>query len=347
MSIIRREMRQERKIHAMNFYHLQSKNLPFIGRAALLCLSLIGSPVRAASTEDCGPNQQRCIAVGTWEFKLGLGLGARSNPVINGDEIPLILIPQVSYYGKRFFFDTTDLGYTLVDRKDLMLNLLVTPGREGLYFFRDGWRSFFLDGGLNVGGNSFAPVLDRPDDNSQSPPGDGGELGPQPTENPDLGPNPGIGQEAEPFKNLHRRHTAAMAGLEVSSQLGALEWQLQLLTDVSGVHNGEELRLAISGAQNYGGHQLGLATGFSWKSADLLEYYYGVSADEASQALPAYTPSSGATPFVRLSWSKPLNRNWHWLGSLQYDHLSRAQRHSPLITNNQVVQIFVGGVYHF
>lgn len=342
-------MRQEHKLNSMNSHHSKFKTWPFVRLIALVSLWLLGSPASAANTKDCGPNQQRCVAVGTWEFKLGLGLGARTNPVINGDEIPLILIPQVSYYGKRFFFDTTDLGYTLVDRKNLMFNLLVTPGRDGLYFFRDGWRSFFLDGGLTIGSSGFSPVLNESDDNNHSPTiiEDAGEPGPQPVEAPELGPRQGIGQDAEPLKNLHRRHTAAMGGLEVSSQLGSLDWQLQLLSDVSGVHNGQELRLAISGAQDYGGHQLGLATGFSWKSAELLEYYYGVSADEASQALPAYKPDSGATPFVRLSWSKPLSRNWHWLGSLQYEHLSRAQRHSPLITDNEVVQIFVGGVYNF
>lgn len=347
MSKIRRVRRQEQKTNTMNFHFLRSNAQSFVGVVALLSLWLIGSPAGAASTEDCGPEQQRCIAVDTWEFKLGLGLGGRTNPVIDGDDIPLVLIPQISYYGERFFFDTTDLGYTLVDRKDLMLNLLLTPGRDGLYFFRDGWRSFFLDGGLSVGGNSLAPVQDQPVDAGQPLPGgvnDG--LGPEPIEDPEVGPSRGLAQEGA-FERLHRRRTAAMAGLEASAQLGTLDWQLQLLTDVSGVHNGEELRLAVSGGQAYGEHQLGLATGFSWKSAELLEYYYGVGADEASAILPAYKPGSGATPFVRLSWSKALTRNWQWLGSLQYEHLSRAQRHSPIITDNQVVQIFVGGVYHF
>lgn len=320
---------------------------PIFWLPALLSLCLFGIPAQAGSSEDCGPDQPRCIAVGTWEFKLGLGLGARTNPVINGDEIPLVLIPQISYYGKRFFFDTTDLGYTLIDHNELMVNLLLTPGRDGLYFFREGWRSFFLDGGLSLGGSSFSPVIDGSVDNGQPPlTSDADDLGPEPVQDPELGPSRELAQDAS-FEKLHRRHLAAMAGLEASSQLGAVDWQLQVLSDVSGVHNGEELRLAFSGARGYGEHQLGLATGISWKSAELLEYYYGVSADEASETLPVYEPGSGASPFVRLSWSKPLNRKWHWLGSLQYEHLSRAQRHSPIITDNHVVQIFVGGVYHF
>lgn len=329
----------------MNFQSLKAEAKPLVRLTVLLSLWLSS----LATAEDCGPDQPRCVAVGSWEFKLGLGLGARTNPLVNGDEIPLILIPQISYYGKRFFFDTTDLGYTLIDRQDLMLNLLITPGRDGLYFFREGWRSFFLDGGLSVGGSGFSPMPESPRDNSQSPSpiGDADNPGPEPIENPELGPSRDGNPDDEPFKSLNRRHTAAMGGLEASSQLGALDWQLQLLTDLSGVHNGEEIRLAISHAKNYGGHQLGLATGLSWKSAELLEYYYGVSADEASQALPVYAPGSGTTPFLRLSWSKPINHNWRWLGSVQYEHLSKAQRHSPIITDNQVVQIFVGGVYHF
>ncbi|MDQ2075732.1 MipA/OmpV family protein [Marinimicrobium sp. ABcell2] len=293
-----------------------------------------------ASAEPCGHGQSHCAAVGEWELSLGIGLGVRSNPLHNGDDIPLVLIPQISYYGQRFFIENLDIGYTLVDQPNLMLNVLVTPGGDGLYFFRRGWRNFVMDGGLS-GRNSLA---------APASPGPQEYFGPMPVADQDERssetPTPLVEEPLDP-ERTRRRRVAGMAGLEASAALGPVDWQLQLLTDVTGVHRGEELRFALSSSQYYGEHRFGVAGGFSWKSADLLEYYYGVRADEATERLPAYEPNSGVTPFVRLSWGKAVNRHWRWQGSLQYDYLSRSVRNSPLIEDSEVVQVFIGGVYHF
>jgi len=166
----------------------------------------------------------------------------------------------------------------------------------------------------------------------------------------DDSPAPDQPAESEPSPappELSKRRIAALGGLEASSQMGAFKWQLQALTDLSGTHNGEELRFAVSTGTQAKQHQLGLALGFSWKSAEVMEYYYGVTPGEASAERPAYSPGSGASPFVRLSWSRPINQAWQWLGSVQYEHLSDAMRHSPLVKDDQVVQVFFGGVYHF
>jgi MipA family protein len=300
-----------------------------------------------ASAEPCGSGQSTCVAVGEWEFSLGIGLGMRTNPVHGGDHIPLVLIPQVSYYGRRFFIDNLEVGYTLLERPRFQLNTLITPGGDGLYFFRRGWRNLVLDGGLDGSRNTFS---------APEPPPSQEYLGPMPVaddvdgrlvdrdESTTAGPNPLLAQEPE---RTHRRRVAGMAGLEASAAFGPVDWQLQLLTDVTGVHRGEELRVALGGDKHFGPHRIAIAGGFSWKSAELLEYYYGVRADEATEHMPAYDPGSGVSPFVRLSWSRAMNRNWRWQGSVQYDYLSSAVRHSPLIEDNQVVQVFFGGVYHF
>src|SRR5690625_2243526 len=156
-----------------------------------------------------------------------------------------------------------------------------------------------------------------------------------------------VTQPNEVPDHSRRRRIAGMAGLEASADLGPVDWQLQLLSDVTGVHRGEELRFALGHDRYIDQHRISLAGGLSWKSADLLEYYYGVRANEATAHTPTYQPGSGISPFVRMSWSRAVSENWRWQGSFQYDYLSRAVRHSPLIEDNQVVQVFIGGVYHF
>lgn len=317
-------------------------NIPGKALPAML-LGLWAGIASAQLQAHCGPDRPDCVAAGTWEVKVGIGAGVRTNPLDGADDIPLVLLPQINYYGQRFFLNNWELGYTLVDQPRLMLNALVTPGGDGLYFFRDDWGRFALDGGLNVG--HAAPLADvGPEAASDSFDGQGEKVdsndSPSP-EQPDASESP-----SEP-PALSKRRIAGLGGLEASSQIGAFKWQLQALTDISGVHNGEELRFAVSTGTQAQEHRLGLALGFSWKSAEVMEYYYGVASGEASAERPAYRPGSGASPFVRLSWSRPINQAWQWLGSVQYEHLSDAMRHSPLIKDDQVVQVFFGGVYHF
>ncbi len=312
--------------------------------AVLLALTLACLPA-VADQGDCTQSSERCVAAGTWEVSVALGAGLRTNPIEGADNVPLILIPQVTYYGQRFFFDNLDLGYTLVDRSNWMLNALITPSGDGLYFFDDDWGRFFLQGGLTTTGASFSPAPETPanppkltsEDASEGPLQDERDAGnPSPT-------NPGPNLTPP----LHDRHIAALAGLETSGDLGPLEWQLQALSDISGVHDGEEVRFALSTGTRRQTHHLGLSLGFSWKSAEVMEYYYGVTQGESSGRRPVYQPGSGTSPFVRLSWSHPVSERWRWLGSVQYEHLSEAVRNSPLIDQNKVMQIFVGGVYHF
>lgn len=311
-----------------------------------LILILAVGFTHGASAKPCGPEQSRCVAVGEWEFSAGIGLGLRTNPVVNGNDIPLVLIPQVSYYGQRFFIDNLDLGFTLVERPKYQINALLTPGGDGLYFFRSGWRNIVLDGGL--GGSSFSsPELVSPQDIHSPMPPEDQTIGPtmdsgERVTGPDL-----VSEEQAPEHTRRRRRVAGMAGLEASAALGPVDWQVQFLTDVTGVHRGEELRLALGHDRYIDQHRITLAGGLSWKSADLLEYYYGVRANEATAQAPSYQPGSGVSPFVRLGWSRAVSEHWRWQGSFQYDYLSGAVRHSPLIEDNQVVQIFIGGVYHF
>ncbi len=293
-----------------------------------------------ASAKSCGPEQSHCVAVGEWDFSLGIGLGLRTNPVISGDEIPLVLIPQLSYYGQRFFIDNLDLGFTLIERPKFQINALLTPGGDGLYFFRSGWRNIVLDGGL--GGNTFSSPEPATPHENQGP----ARVEPQ-ADAPELAMGLNVTQRNEVPDHSRRRRIAGMAGLEASAGLGPVDWQLQLLSDVTGVHRGEELRFALGHDRYIDQHRISLAGGLSWKSADLLEYYYGVRANEATAHTPTYQPGSGISPFVRVSWSRAVSENWRWQGSFQYDYLSRAVRHSPLIEDNQVVQVFIGGVYHF
>ena len=93
-------------------------------------LLVLGRPVYAEDPAVCAG----CVPVGEWQLSVGLGLGVRMNPLYDGDNTPLIVLPELSYYGERFFLKNFDLGYTLLEDKRHQLNLLFTPSRDQMYF---------------------------------------------------------------------------------------------------------------------------------------------------------------------------------------------------------------------
>ena len=70
---------------------------------------------RAIAAEDCSAASSECVAVGHWNVEIELGGGVRTNPLVGGENIPLVLIPHISYYGRRFFLDDLDVGFTIAD----------------------------------------------------------------------------------------------------------------------------------------------------------------------------------------------------------------------------------------
>lgn len=97
----------------------------------LAILASIVRPTLAAETSCQGD----CVAIGEWKLSLSVGAGMRSNPVLGQEDVPFLVVPKFSYYGKRFFLDSYDAGYTLLDRAHHQFNaILITPGFEQAFF---------------------------------------------------------------------------------------------------------------------------------------------------------------------------------------------------------------------
>jgi outer membrane protein len=82
---------------------------------------------------------------------VAIGTGARTNPLIGGQDIPLVLVPHVSYYRSRFFLDDLDLGFSLVESAANTLSLVASPGCDRVYFYRTDLQNFFITGYLPNG----------------------------------------------------------------------------------------------------------------------------------------------------------------------------------------------------
>ncbi len=229
----------------------QSLSKRCLGAQLILRVALAGffaviagrSQVYAAEGGDeCQGPTDDCVAIGRWNFSVALGAGVRTNPLVNGKDTPLILIPQFSYYGKRFFIDNLDLGFTLVEKGSNTFNLIATPGYDRVYFFRADLQNLFI--GFPINGS-----------------------------NPTLvdSTTPGAVKVSQPAPRI-----TYLAGPEWTFRYGPVSGQLDLLRDATGQNSGDEIRGALRIPLLQSNGALSANIGFTWKSAATVNYYYRV-----------------------------------------------------------------------
>ena len=128
-----------------------------IGHIAVV-LALLWAGV-AFADDDCAASSDECVAVGSWNLSVALGAGVRTNPVVHAKDIPLIVVPQFSYYGKRFFIDNLDPGVSLFEGDSNTLSLVASPGYDRVFFYRSDLQNFFIGGATPIAaGGQFALV---------------------------------------------------------------------------------------------------------------------------------------------------------------------------------------------
>lgn len=412
-------------------------------------LVLLALTLDAAAQSSCREN---CVEVGDWRVNLGLGLGMRSNPLHGGEDNPLVLLPEVSYYGERFFLKNLEMGFTLFEDDRHQFSALITPGYDQMYFNR--WDPFnFSDaGGFTSGGGSFGPIAassyqvnisgsmsatgegtvpanpnfvvssvyvsaaqaisinerlidlsngdqylfgaegnaisvlvvgdmvsilgvaegdrveligvnaggpadisgrggaevdftgasDRADRLLISPDSDGRY---QVTAN---APASASASSAKVTADqVAHRNMAGLAGFEYSYTFAYASLHLQALTDFTGVHDGHELRAAVIVPWQIGEQKWALTLGGNYKSREILDYYYGVSARDTDIQDLHFVPASGVERMVRLDWQLPLSDHWSLRAMMQYSQLPDSVEDSPLVSERGVGSAFFGGVYHF
>ena len=248
-----------------------------------------------------------------WDVSVGLGAGVRTNPVMDNSNIPIFIVPQIHYHAKRFFIQNLDVGYTVYNSESQQLHVLVTPSYDQIFF--NDWEAtnFVVDQAFASSKNDIPTVE---------------------AENRSI--NKG---------NLRSRRMAALAGFEYNLELDSISIQLQGFHDVTDYYGGDEIRFAVTENIRSGKHTVKLTAGANWQSDKTLNYFYGVTLREVPDN--TYSPSSGVTTLLRFDWDYQLSEQWSLRLLTSYRHLSDQISRSPLITDDNIVTVFAGGVYHF
>ena len=138
----------------------------------------------------------------------------------------------------------------------------------------------------------------------------------------------------------------------------ALQTELGLLsidatTDISGTHKGQAVDIRF-GPDIYQQHWQGkreldvsLLAGAKWESAEVVNYYYGVRANEATATRSAYQGKAAITPYIGLHTKMHLSPKLTLDSQVLYQHQPDEISNSPIVTDDQTVTANVGLTYWF
>jgi len=268
---------------------------------------------KAQPSQPC-PKEAQCVAENALSLSLALGYGTHSNPLYGGNELPLVLLPDIYYYAKNWFFDNGKLGTGWALNDQWQLSVVGQLNPEKGYFQK--WfagNAFQTSQSLNT--SSFAFISAKRS-----------------------GPVQASVQE------VSHRPTAFDAGLQLDWfgehwQVRSLLWQ-----DISNTYQGQHASIGATRSwQNSIGHWQ-LSTKLMWKSAKLIDTYYGIDNNDPFY-LPRYNAGPSWQPELRLSWQKPISERVALLAFIRYLHLDDAMTDSPLVRSNKVTTWFLGVSY--
>jgi outer membrane protein len=264
----------------------------------------------------------------SWRIGAAFGYGERTNPLIQSDDIPVLVDVDIAWFGKRWFFDNGDVGYTLFDRPSSTTSLMARVNDDRVFFGKTNTRYV----NFAYAGNGYTTALPPPTPSSGGNPG---------------GPITG-NEEPPPVQvNPPDRDYAIEAGIEslIDGDWGAGE--LRAFHDVSGTHGGYELSAHYSRRFTAGRLSIAPTIGLSYKSAQMNDYYWGVHRDEASGALPEYHAGAGFNFDGGLVTNYYLTKHLRFALSVNYERLADQIAASPLAEDDYVLAYFSGFAWTF
>jgi outer membrane protein len=225
----------------------------------LIAIAAMAGSQSAAAQTPCKAPSADCIPVGDLQLSLSFGYGTRTNPVVGRDDIPLFVIPYVSYYGKRFFLESLEPGFTMYESDAHTFNLIATPGFDRVFFSKHDLQNIVVP---------FA-----------------------------AGPPSLVAQAEDQTISVGHPHTTYLAGPEWLFRHRNFIGQVSALYEVTGRHKGYEARAAVSAPLIQSKQSLAINAGLTWKSAASVDYYYGVpDVYRADAALNPFVKLSYALP---------------------------------------------------
>ncbi|MGD8341708.1 MAG: MipA/OmpV family protein [Gammaproteobacteria bacterium] len=268
----------------------------FIRRTVVL---LVASAGLANAQPNTGSGSVAVSPPSNWRIGAAFGYGERTNPLVQSDDLPLVVDLDIAWFGDRWFFDNGDGGLTFADNDRLTASIVGRINSDRVFFSRTNTRFITVDA-------AGAP-LDIPAD-----------------------------------FNPPDRDYAVELGVELltDGNWGAL--QLAGFHDASGTHDGFELSAEYRFSWRRSRLHIEPSVGIRYKSRDLNDYYWGLTAAEGQGVVPAYAADAGTNWSAGLTIGYQINRNWAASVVVDYERLNDEAARSPIVEERSVRGVFAG-----
>ena len=254
------------------------------------------------------------------EISISLGGGVLTNPVANKSSIPLVILPSIKYYRQNVFFDNGIVGYTFNPTQNFQISAIAKPNFENLFF---------------VESSAIASVLV-------------GFRGLSEAQLESLQADEYLFEDDFAIRD---RKWAFDAGFQANWFVDEkLHLTLNYVHDVTNVYKGSNGLARMDYVllkEPKSKLLLTISSGFEWKSANLINYYYGIDERDDVPDFFHYQTSSAFTPFFSLKVKQQFTENWRLLGLFKKEFLGNNISDSPIIVDDTIETFFVGLEYAF
>ncbi|MGZ9899114.1 MipA/OmpV family protein [Shewanella gaetbuli] len=271
-----------------------------------------------ADNKSCESSSE-CAYVEQWDISVALGYGQKSNPLQDYDDIPLYILPSIAYYGEKWFFDNGNIGYSLKEAETFSINISTSYSEDRAYFYDWDPSNLFLG---NTSANSDS-ILQMPMKSK------------------------GVIDQPKVFNELESRRFTLFGGVEGFYYLPWGFLKAAYGHDMFNVHNGDIAHFSWNYGYAINQWVFDFTLKTDWKSAKVIQYYYGVRQSENEYWSQQYKASSGWDSGVELTTRYIINQHWDALLALRYNMFSDAIKNSPLVNENNSKGYFIGMAYRF
>lgn len=149
--------------------------------------------------------------------------------------------------------------------------------------------------------------------------------------------------EFDGFESITRRDEDINLGFRGHVNFDDNLIQYEAVADVSGSHNGVIASVQYGRQFQYRNWNFHTLLGLRYISAGVLDHYFGVSEQESSASVSAYTAGDGFLPTVELGATLPLSEKWLFETTAEYSLLPESVTESPL-TQGDDLFFFQAGI---
>jgi len=269
---------------------------------------------------ECEQVSDSCAEVGEWKFSLAVGAGVYTNPLHGGDNIPLVLIPKISYYGEKVFFENNTLGYSFFENEHIVISAITQLNHQKAYFTRWHPQNVFIES-VSSG---ITTDISFSEENQKSPVN---------------------------VQDVSNRRWAIDAGAQINWFIDqSTDVQVQVLHDINNVYNGFNGQFQLTqmmGFKQLPDTAMSLSLGANINNKNLVDYYYGISQENDFNLEQNYQGKLSVNPYFRLVLMHQLSAQWSASFHLKRIFLDENTIDSPLVKDNHIDTIFAGVTYDF